>query len=75
MPVLLIVLSIYLLFTIVTNIVIYATASSEKSKSETLVETRYIVVLGNKLDNDKPSPVLIERLNGTIQLSNKYPEE
>ena len=74
MQIVLVVIAIYLLFTIVTNIVIYVTASSEKSKTERLADTQYIVVLGNKLDNNKPSKALIERLNGSIQLSEKYPK-
>ena len=73
MQIVLVIIAIYLLFTVVTNIVIYVTASSEKSKTEHLPDTQYIVVLGNKLDNNKPSNTLIERLNGAIELSNKYP--
>ena len=74
MQIALIIIAIYLLFTVVTNIVIYVTASIEKAKTEHLTDTRYIVVLGNKLDNNKPSQALIERLDGAIQLSGKYPD-
>lgn len=67
-------LSVYLLFLVVSNIGIYWSASNEKKRTEKLQHVDYIVVLGNKLQKDKPSEALINRLDEALELSAVFPE-
>lgn len=72
--VMLIILFIYLVYVSIFNIVIYCSSANrrnefQKLKNETI---DYIVVLGNKLNDDKPSDVLNERLEAANYLAEKY---
>lgn len=70
--IMLIVLVVYLAFTCIFNIVIYCSATLEKNRSDELKNVDYIVVLGNKLNDNSPSAALLKRLEKTVILANKY---
>lgn len=69
-----IVFGVILLLFVVVNILIYSSASYESKKMSGIENPDYILVLGNKLNDDKPSKALLARLEKAVELSEKYPK-
>ncbi len=70
--IMLIVIVIYLAIVCIINVTMYSVAAFEKKRSDRLERVDYIVVLGNKLNQNQPSAALLKRLEKAEFLATKY---